>query len=111
MSTTREETLWRVVDDITEQVGTLSQPEAVLLQETTAKVRRLRELHASCQPHERQLRVDHLALLTEQHVLANKLLQIRRYCAAHLQDADLPEAERSFLLAMQDLMASLSIED
>ena len=102
-----QEALWRVVDEVADNVSTLSEPDAEALRGPAEKIQRLRDLHTSCTPHERQLRASHLALLTEHYLVADKLLQIRRYCAVHLQDPALPEADRQFLLRLQQLTASL----
>ena len=98
-----QEALWRVVDEVADNVGTLSEHDAGALRGPVEKIERLRDLHTSCTPHERQLRATHLALLTEHYLFADKLLQVRRYCAAHLQDPALPEADRRFLLSLQQL--------
>ena len=102
-----QEALWRVVDEVAENVGTLSEPDAEALRGPAEKIQRLRDLHSSCLPHERQLRATHLALLTEHYLCSDKLLQLRRYCAVNLQDPALPEADRQFLLSLQQLTASL----
>ena len=57
--------------------------------------------------HERQLRATHLALLSEHAVFAEKLLQVRRYCAARLNDADTATADRHFLASMLQLAANV----
>ena len=102
-----QEALWRVVDEVAENVGTLSEPDAEALRGPAEKIQRLRDLHSSCMPQERQLRATHLALLTEHYLCSDKLLQLRRYCAVNLQDPALPEADRQFLLSLQQLTASL----
>ena len=102
------EALWRVVDNIVDSIDdTLSTSDAEALAAPTEKIHRLRELHASCLPQERQLRFAHLALLTEHHLLAERLLELRRYCALRLQDASLPREEQSFLVSLESLTASL----
>ena len=101
------EALWRVVDEVAENVGTLSEADAEALRGPAEKIQRLRDLHSSCMPHERQLRATHLALLTEHYLCSDKLLQLRRYCSVHLQDPALPEADRQLLLSLQQLTASL----
>ena len=102
-----QEALWRVVDEVAANVGTLSEPDAEALRGPAEKIQRLRDLHSSCKEQERQLRATHLALLTEHYLCSDKLLQLRRYCAVHLQDPALPEADRQFLLSLQQLTASL----
>ena len=101
------EALWRVVDEVAENLGTLSEADAEALRGPAEKIQRLRDLHSSCMPHERQLRATHLALLTDHYLCSDKLLQLRRYCSVHLQDPALPEADRRFLLSLQQLTASL----
>ena len=101
------EALWRVVDEVAENVGTLSEADAEALRGPAEKIQRLRDLHSSCMPHERQLRATHLALLTDHYLCSDKLLQLRRYCSVHLQDPALPEADRQLLLSLQQLTASL----
>ena len=50
------EALWRVVDNIVDSIDdTLSTSDAEALAAPTEKIHRLRELHASCLPQERQL--------------------------------------------------------
>jgi len=102
-----QEALWRVVDEVAENVGTLSEPDADALRGPAEKIQRLRDLHSSCAPQESALRETHLALLTEHCLFADKLLQVRRYCAVHLQDPTLPQEDRRFLLSLQQLTASL----
>ena len=101
------EALWRVVDEVAENVGTLSEADAEALRGPAEKIQRLRDLHSSCMPHERQLRATHLALLTEHYLCSDKLLQLKRHCSVHLQDPALPEADRQLLLSLQQLTASL----
>ena len=99
--------LWRVVDEIADTVGTLADPDAEALRGPSENIHRLRDLHASCAPHERELRFAHLALLTEHHLYADKLLRIRRYCAVRLADTSLPREERTFLASLEQLTARL----
>ena len=111
MAQATDAALWRLVDEILGQVDTLSVDETEHLRAPSEKLLRLRELHASCALHERQLRVTHLALLTEHAMYADRLLQLRRYCAARLQDASLPAAERSFVASMAQLTANLDLAE
>ena len=64
------EALWRVVDNIVDSIDdTLSTSDAEALAAPTEKIHRLRELHASCLPQERQLR------FAQQKIAARKLVQ------------------------------------
>lgn len=96
-----------VVDQILDQLDSLPTSEAETLRGASEKLQRLRDLHTDCRVHERQLRATHLALLSEHAVFAEKLLQVRRYCAARLNDADTATADRHFLASMLQLAANV----
>ena len=96
-----------VVDQILDQLYPLPASEAATLRGASEKLQRLRGLHTDCRLHERQLHATHLALLSEHAVFAEKLLQVRRYCAARLNDADTPAADRHFLASMLQLAANV----
>ena len=96
-----------VVDQILDQLYPLPASEAATLRSASEKLQRLRDLHTDCRLHERQLHATHLALLSEHAVFAEKLLQVRRYCAARLNDADTPAADRHFLASMLQLAANV----
>ena len=57
--------------------------------------------------HENELRVRHLALLTEHHLHEDKVLQMRRYVAARRQDDTLTEVDRNFLTKLEKLAAEI----